>query len=211
MSIYFILLLIMAFLLYQGIISSLFYAPKKIKIISVIALILMIARYISLIILFIVNNQNYLYLLKLVVYTNFLCLPICGVLSIFIFARNNKIKLRKILFMCVLLCIAYGIVVYKSAANINISNICGYTIELQLKDYFYVGLLIINSIFIIKGIELFDKTYANKLGALLIIISACVTVLSVLLTSIDSEVAWLLLSDISWIVTINYGLIKFKR
>ena len=72
MSIYFLLLLIMVLLLYQGIISSLVYAPRKIKIISVMALILMIFRYIALIILFIIKNQNYLYLLKPVVYTNFI-------------------------------------------------------------------------------------------------------------------------------------------
>jgi len=208
---YFLLLLIMFLLLYQGITSSLFYAPKKIKILSFIALIIMIGRYISLVILFVVNNQNYLYLLKFGVYTNFLCLPICGVISIFIFAKNNKIKLGKILFICAILCIVYGVVVYKSAANINISNICGYTIELQFKDYFYAVMLITNSIFIIRGIELFDKTYSNKLGAIFIIISSSVTLVSVILTSINSGFAWLLLGDISWIITINYGLIKFKK
>ena len=211
MSIYFLLLLIMIFLLYQGIISSLSYAPKKIKIISVIALILMSSRYITLIVLFIVNNQNYLYLLKSLVYTNILCLPMCGILSTFIFSRNNKIKLKKILFMWAILCIAYGIVVYKSTSSISISNICGYTIQLQFKDYFYVGLLIINSIFVIKGIELFNTTFSNKLGAILIIISSSVTLLSVILTSINPDFEWLLLGDISWIITINYGLIKFKK
>lgn len=211
MSMYFLLLLIMVFLLYQGIISSLFYAPKKIKIISVIALILMSVRYIALIILFVVKNQNYLYLLKFSAYTNFICLPICGVISISIFAKNNNIKLGKILFTCAILSIAYGVVLYKSTSNINISNICGYTIELQLKDYFYVGLLIINSIFVIKGIEIFDTTFSNKLGALLVIISSCITLLSVISTSISSGFPWLLLGDISWIITINYGLIKFKR
>ncbi|MCB2292885.1 hypothetical protein LGK95_04945 [Clostridium algoriphilum] len=211
MSIYFTLLSIMVFLLYEGIISSLFYAPKKIKIISVIALILMSFRYIALIILLIVKNQNYLYLLKPVVYTNFLCIPICGILSVFIFARNNKIKLRKILLICAMLCIAYFIVVYKSSADIIISNICGYTITLKLIDYCNVTLLIFNSVFIIKGIGLFNKTYSNKLGALLIIISSSITLISVLLTLINTNFAWLILGDISWILTLNYGLIKLKR
>ncbi|MGH4052146.1 MAG: hypothetical protein ACREVX_12590 [Clostridium sp.] len=211
MSIYFLLLLIMFLLLYQGIISSMFYAPKKIQIISLIALIMMSARYISLVILFVVNNQNYLYLLKFGINTNILCLPIFGVISIFIFAKNNKIKLMRLLVICSILCIAYGVGVYKSSANINISNICGYTIELQFKDYYYVTLVIVNSIFIIRGIELFYKTYSSKLGALFIIISSCVTLVSVILTSVNSDFAWLLLGDISWIITVNYGLIKFKK
>ena len=109
MSIYFLMLLIMVLLLYGGIISSLFYAPKKIKIISAMALILMTFRYIALIILFIIKNQSYLYLLKPLVFTNLLCIPICGILSVFIFSRNNKIKLKKILLMCAMLCIAYFI------------------------------------------------------------------------------------------------------
>ena len=211
MNIYFLLLSIMILLLYEGIISSLIYAPKKIKIIIIIALILMTFRYIALIILLIVVNQSYLYLLKPMVYTNFLCIPICGILSVFIFARNNKVKLRKIVIMCFLLCIAYFIVIYRSFVDISISNICGYTLMLNLKDYCNVTLLIINSIFIVKGIELLNKTYSNKLGAILIIISASITLISVLLTLMSINFEWLLLGDISWIITIDYGLLKFKR
>jgi hypothetical protein len=211
MSIYFLLLLIMGLLLYQGLISSLIYAPRKIKILSVIALSLMIARYVALLILFVVKNLNYLYLLKFGVYTNFLCLPICGVISIMIFSKNNKIKLAKIIFICAILAIVYGSMVFKSTSNINISNICGYTIELQFKDYFYVALLIINSIFIIKGIEIFNTTFSNKLGAILIIISSCIILLAVIATSIKPNFEWLVMGDISWIITINYGLIKFKK
>lgn len=211
MSIYFLLLLIVSFLLYEGIISSLLYAPKKIKIISIIALILMTFRYIALIILYVIKNQNYLYLLKPLVFTNLLSIPICGVISVFIFARNNKIKLKKILFICLSLSVVYFIMIYKSASDINVSTLCGYIIELQLEDYCYIALLIINSVFIIKGIELFNKTYSNKLGAALIIISSIVTIISVILTSINGNLPWLLLGDIFWIITIDYGLIKFKK
>ena len=113
--------------------------------------------------------------------------------------------------MCVMLCIAYFIVIYKSPANINISNNYGYTIELQLEVYCYIVLLIINSIFAIKGIKLYSKIYSNKLGAVLIIISSSITLLSVILTSINSNFSMIFLGDISWIVTLDYGLIKFKR
>lgn len=211
MIIYLLLLLIMVFLLYQGITSSLGYAPKKIKMISVVALTLMLFRYIALIILFIMKNQSYLYLLKPVVYTNLLCIPICGIISFFIFAKNNKIRLKKKLLFCIMMCIAYCTVIYKSPANISISNFCGYSIELQLEAYCYIVLVIINSIFAIKGIELFNKSYSNKLGAILIIMSSSITLISVLLTSINTNFAWILLGDISWIVTLDYGLIKFKR
>ena len=211
MNIYFLLLLIMFFLLYEGIVSSLFYAPKKIKIISVMALVLMMFRYIALLIPLVVKTQNYLYFLKPLVYLNFLCIPICGLISVYIFARNNKIKLKNIFFLSAMLCASYCIVVYKSDVTINISNIFGYTIELGLKDYCYVVLLIINSIFIIIGIDLFNKVYSNKLGSVLIIISSVGTVISVLLTPINTNSIFLLLADISWIVTLNYGLIKFKR
>ncbi len=211
MSIYFLLLLIMILLLYEGIVSSCLYAPKKIKIISSIALVLMSFRYIALIIFFIAKNQNYLYLLKPLVFTNFLSIPMVGITSIFIFARNNKIKLKKTLSIYIMLAIAYCLLIYKSPANISISNICGYTIELQLETYCYSLLLIINSIFAIQGVGLFNKTYSNKLGALLIIISCSITVISVLLTSVNTNFSWLLLGDISWIITIDYGLIKLKR
>lgn len=211
MNIYFLLLLMMALLLYEGIFSSFVYAPKKIKILSSIALILMSFRYITLIILFIMENQSYLYFLKPAVFTNLLCIPICGILSVSIFGRENKIKFKKISLVFVMLCIAYIIFIYKSPVNINISNLSGYTMEFQLQPYCYIILLIINTIFAVKGIELFNKAYSNKLGALLIITSSSVTLISVLLTSINANFAWLLLGDISWIVTIDYALIKLKR
>lgn len=211
MSIYFLLLLIMIFLLYQGLIFSLSYAPIKIKLISAMALILMLFRYIALIILYTIKNQNYLYLLKPVVYANLLSIPLCGILSIFIFSRNNRIKLKKTLIMGVMLCIAYFILLYKSTANINVSNICGYTLELQLQVYGYMVLLIINTIFLIIGVKLYNKTYSSKLGTIFIIMASSITLMSVLFTSIDSNFPMLLLGDISWILTINYGLMKFKR
>ena len=211
MSIYFLLLSIMVLLLYEGIICSLMYAPKKIKIISVMALILMMARYIALIILLIIKNQNYLYLLNSVIHTNFLCIPIYGILSVFIFSRNSNIKLKKVLFMCVILSIAYYIVIYKSSASTSISGFYGYTIILELEDYCNVFLLVINTIFVIIGINLFGKIYSNKMGILLIILSSSMTLISVLLTLINTSFAWLVLGDIAWIVTLNYGLITFKR
>jgi len=201
----------MVLLLYEGIVSGLFYAPKKIKVMSVIALVFMAFRYIALIILFIMKNQSYLYLLKPLVFTNLLCIPVCGILSAIIFARDNKIKLKKILLIFTILCVVYGIVIYKSPANLMISELCGYTIELQLEVYCYIIFLITNVIFATKGIELFNKPYSNKLGAILIIISAIITVIAVLITSINTNFAWLVLGDISWIITIDYGLIKLKR
>jgi hypothetical protein len=211
MSIYFLLLLIMILLLYQGIICSLVYAPKKIKIISVMALVLMSFRYITLIVFFIIKSQNYLYLLKPLIFTNLLCIPICGVICVSIFSRSNKLKLKRILFMCVLLGIAYFLVIYKSTSSINISKNYGYIIQLNLEFYCYVVMIIINSIFFIKGLNLYNKSYASKLGAILIIISSGITLVSVILTSINTNFSWTLLGDISWIITINYGLIKFKR
>jgi len=197
--------------LYEGIISSLAYAPKKIKLISAMALSLMSFRYLALIILFTIKNQSYLYLLKPFVYANLLCITICGVLSVFIFSRNNKIRLKKVLFICATMFIAYAIVIYKSPATIYISNNSGYIIKLQLEPYCYIVLVIINSIYLIKGIKLYNKIYTNKLGSVLIVIASAVTLISVLLTSIYTSFPMIILGDIFWIITIDYGLIKFKR
>ncbi|MBU3154321.1 hypothetical protein [Clostridium estertheticum] len=211
MKIYFLLLFIMILLLYEGIICSLYYVPRKIKIISFVALSLMAFRYISLLILLIVNDQNYLYMLKPLVYTNFLCIPICGIISVFIFARKNTIKLRKIILISGILCLGYCIVIYNSNANTAISNLYGHTIKLQLENYFHFTSLIINSILIIMGINLFNRRYSNKLGASLIVISASITLIAVLLTSINTSFNFLFLGDISWILTMDYALNKVKR
>ena len=211
MSIYFLLLFIMILLLYEGIICCLYHAPIKIKIMSCIVLILMTFRYIALLIFLIVKDQNYLYLLKLLVYTNFLCIPLCSIISLFIFSRNSDIKLKKILSILLALSIIYCVVIYNSKTNTTISNVYGHTIKLQFEDYFYYILLIINSIFVIMGIKLFNKTYSSKLGAALIVISASITLMAVLLTSINTSFNFMVLCDISWILTMDYGLKKFKK
>ena len=211
MSIYFLLLLMMILLLYEGITSSMVYAPKKIKIISGMALILMTFRYIALIILFVIDNQNYLYLLKPIVFTNLICIPVCGIVSIFIFARNSKIKLNKVLFISVILCIIYSIIIYISPASLNLSKFGGYNLDLKLEAYYYIPLLIASSMIMVKGIEMLNKTFSNKIGALLIIMSSIITLMSVLLTSINPNFMWLLFGDICWVITLDYGLIKFKK
>ncbi|MGH4118320.1 hypothetical protein [Clostridium sp.] len=211
MSIYFLMLLMMLFLLYKGIISSLFYSPKRIKMISSMILILMTLRYITLIILFVVKNQSYLYLLKPIIHANILCIPIIGIISLFIFARNDKVKIRKVFILCIALSLAYCTLMYKSSVKINISNITGYTMQLQLEIYYFIALLIINSVFVVLGIELFYKTYSNKLGVVLIIVSSSITLTTLLISSINTNFAWLILADISWIITLDYGLTKFKR
>jgi len=61
------------------------------------------------------------------------------------------------------------------------------------------------------GIKLFNKTYASKLGAALIIISASITLIAVPLTSINTSFDFMVICDISWILTMVYGLMKFKR
>lgn len=208
---YFLLLLIMIILLYEGIVCSFVYAPKKIKIISTTALILMSFRYVALVILFAMQNQSYLYLLKPAVFTNLISIPLCGILSVFIFARNSKIQFNKILFISTILCIVYSIVIYKSPANINMSMISGYNVAFKSELYYYIPLLIANSILVIKGIEMFNKTYSNKIGALLIIMSASITLIALLVTSINITFIWILLGDMCWVITLNYGLRRFKR
>ena len=211
MEIYFLLLFIMILLLYEGIICSLYYAPKKIKIISFVVLILMTFRYIALLILLIVKGQNYIYILKPLLYTNFLCIPICGIILTYIFARKNMIKLRRIILIFGILCLGYCIVIYNSNSNTVVSNVYGHTIKLQLENYFYYMSLIVNSIFLIMGINLFSRRYSNKLGASLIAISASITLIAVVLTSINTSYNFLLLGDISWILTMDYALMKVKR
>ncbi len=211
MSIYFLLLLMMILLLYEGITSSMGYAPKKIKIISAMALILMTFRYIALIILFIMKNQNYLYLLKPIVFINLISIPMVGIVSVFIFARNSKIKLNKVLFISVILCIAYSIVIYIYPASLNLSKFSGYSLDLKLEAYYYIPLLLASSILMVKGIEMFNKTFSNKIGAILIIMSSSITLISVLLTAINPNFMWLLFGDICWVTTLDYGLIKFKK
>ncbi len=210
--IYLACILGMIMLIYEGITTSISYAPGKIKHITVIALILVLLRYISLLLLYLNQRVLYVYLLKPIMFLEIVYLPVIGFICIYIFSRNDKIKLNYFYFISTMFLIVYLFIAVKAPIKTTLSEFYGYTIILE-KDYnMYLMLCIINTICFVMGIRAYGYKYSNKLGSLLILISSLLTLASVLLAIVDMRFFGAkLVGEILWVITMIYGLRKFKQ
>ncbi|WP_291583338.1 hypothetical protein [Clostridium sp. UBA6640] len=210
--IYLACILGMIMLIYEGITTSISYAPEKIKHITVMALILVVLRYISLLLLYLNQRPLYMYLLKPIMFLEIVYLPIIGFICIYIFSRNDKIKLNYFYFISTIFLVIYLFIAVKAPIKTTLSELYGYTIILE-KDYnMYLILCIINTIYFVMGIRACRYKYSNKLGSLLILISSLLTLTSVLLTVVNAKFFGAkLVGEILWVITMVYGLEKFRQ
>ncbi|MBS5822900.1 MAG: hypothetical protein KID00_03400 [Clostridium argentinense] len=202
----------MIMLIYEGVTTATSYAPKRIKNMTVITLILVLSKYISLLLLYLNQKVPYIYLLKPIIFLEIVYLPVIGFICIYIFSRNNKIKLNYFYIISTIFLLIYFFITIKAPIKTVLSQLYGYTIILE-KDYnMYLILCIINTIYFVMGIKAYKYKYSNKIGALFIIISSIVTITSVLLTVVDIRFFGAkLIGEILWALTIIYGLRKFKQ
>lgn len=210
--IYLGLLFVMILLVYEGITTSLCYAPKKIKYITLCALILVLLRYISLIVLFINERPLYLYMLKPIMFLEIIYIPIIGFITIYMLSRNEKIKLNYFYMLLVVFTGVYLLVTIKSPINTNISDVYGYIITLK-KDYgLYIVLSIINTIYLIVSIKAYSFKYSNKIGITFSIISALTMIITILISLLGSFFFGVkLIGELFWVITLVYSLSKFKK
>ena len=210
--IYVTTILIISILLINGINSSISYAPKKIKYITLITLILALIRFIVLILLSLNESPLYIYLLKPIVFLEVVYIPIIGFISLYIFSRNDNIKLNYFYFVAVIFIGIYLITTLRIPVNTTISSFYGYRLILH-KDYGMNTLMFIfNSIYLVISIKQLSNKYSNKRGLILVAVSSVLTI-GTFLVAILNPVFWglRLLGELLWIITLGYGLEKFKK
>ena len=210
--IYLLGIFLMVLLLYEGVTTAFSYAPKKIKHITIGTLILVLFRYISLFILFINKKPLYLYLLKPIIFLEIVYLPIIGFITIYMLYRNEKIKLNYFYSIVLIFSLFYMFVTLKSPVNTMLSDIYGYVIILR-EDYgLYLILEVVNTIYLILAMKALGYKYSNKLGLALMILSASLTVLTILISLLGVNLFGVkILGEILWILTLVYSLRQFKK
>jgi hypothetical protein len=209
---YLALLLLMFLLIYCGVSSSVRFAPLKIKIISLAALIALSARYIALLIFLVTGNIKNLYLLKPLMFLNLLCLPVLAIISIYIYARNDKIKFNYCIISASLLLVTYFAAIIKLPISIEIYGSLGYIMSFNNEILVYGIYLIFNTIFFFSAVVFLGNKTSNKLGMRLVLSSALVVIIEVIVkTSGVSILPSILLGDVIWIATVDYALYKLKK
>lgn len=210
--IYLIAILIMFMLIYEGITTSFGYAPRKIKAITIIAMVLVAFRFLSLLLLFLYNKMQYVYLLKPLIFLELFYMPIIIFICIYIYSRNDKIKLSFFYVLCGIFIVTYFFLIIKAPLVTNISSIYGYSITLKNGFNSYLVLLCINTFVFVLGFRIYGFKYSNKPGVIMIMVAAFITVISIIISALHAEfVGVIIIGEICWMMTLDYGLRKFRK
>lgn len=210
--IYLISILLMFMLIYEGITTSFTYAPKKIKAITIIAMILILLRFIALLLLFVYDKMQYVYLLKPLIFLELFYMPIIIFICIYIYSRNEKIKLSFFYILCGIFIMVYFMLIIKAPLVTNLSNVYGYSITLENGLISYLVLLAINSFVFILGFKIYGFRHSNKIGVTMIVISALVTIATTVVSVLHPDFVGVIIGgELFWMITLDYGLRKFIR
>lgn len=209
---YLILLLLIFVLLYKGISFSMLFAPAKIKLLSVFSLILLALRYIAVFIFLTSQTIKYLYLFKPIIFLNLLCIPILALISIYILARKDKLKLSSFIIVSTIILLLYIFAITKLQVNIEIYKNLGYRMYFSNYNLVEGVYLIINTIFFFSAILLLINNITNRFGMWLTLVSGLVVMLEIILKTLGINIfPMLIFGDIFWIITAVYSLYKFKK
>lgn len=209
--IYFLLIILMFIVIYEAFKRNNRYSPIKIKILCTIVLLGMLLRYLVMLLMFIVQNIKYLYLLKPLYFLNFICIPIIAFIIFYILIRNDKINFSYMFFISSLLVGFYIFFIYKYPITLKVDIYYGYFIEIMRMPYVYVIYMLFNVCAIIFAVNLYNKN-VDKKGIVLITLSASVLIIEATLLFTGKEVFLnIVISDVLWILSLNYSLTKLKK
>lgn len=209
--IYFGLLIIVSVLIFRNLRINKVYSPFKIKVLCSCVLVGMLLRYISLFFMLIVQNIEYLYLLKSVYFLNFITIPITALIVLYIVIRRDKINFSYAFFISAIICVLYGLLIYIFSININTDFICGYYMNFINIEYVYVFYMIIFVVGIIVALNFYNKTI-YKIGVILFIISSSALVIEFLFSLIGKGIfVTPVISDFLWMGSLNYALQKLNK
>lgn len=208
--IYLSLLFLMIVFIYSGLREN-SSSPLKIRILSIGVFITLFIRVIVLDLLFVVNNIQYLYLTEPFCLINLVSIPIAALISIYIFIRNDNINFSYIFIILSLVIILYFYIVLKSSSKLMLNLNYGYVINFDNPLYVYLPYIIFNVIFILIALKYYGSNVDN-FGLGLVVVSSFLFIMEII-----SNIACikffphLIVGDVSWILTLNYGLSRIKK
>ena len=209
--VYSFLLVLIFFILYKSINFCKRAVPSKIKILSLCALAALSIRYITVLILFLINSIKYLYLLKSIYLLNYVCIPIIALTAIYILGRSDKIKFNIVYIISGSILILYVISMFISITGVRLTEF-GYIIRIVEPRYFLYGYLLINVLLIAITSMLLNKKHINKFGAYLAFVTAIVATAELILAIMGISVfPQNIIGDAMWIVVYGYAIGQFEK
>lgn len=171
-----ILLFIIIFILYLMNLN-LRKCPIKIKRYYLIVLTIALFRYVSLVVLLLVNNQKIVYLIRCIIQGNYVYIPLIALGCLYIFLRNEKRSFDYNYIYLGIISALYCLLLWIYKLNINIDSAFGFIVN--FRNYLMpslIYLIYISSITVISLLFI-DKPYSNSGGIKLLMVTSIVTII----------------------------------
>lgn len=165
-----LLLFIITFILYLEK-KNIDLSPKKIRLFVSISLMPIILRCLVLLGGVIIEKQRIIYFLRYYVLLNYFSIPLIILSALYIFLRNEKLKLNRNYIFMIILGLLYVVLVYTYKFSISITNKFGFIISLEngmIPILIYLIILASLAVFILINL---DKPFCNKVGMRLLLVS----------------------------------------
>lgn len=208
--IYLALILVLIFLSYEIITSTVKYCPIKVKQAIILPFILLSLRTITLMILLLMDDIKYVYLIGNFVFLNIIYIPVIIFLCIYVFYRNTKIDIKWIYILFFLGVAGYIACIFIYPLEYYISIIYGYNVMFS-SELPYKILLCVNALSFFIGIKSFRYQHSIKWGSFMITFASLLFIGSVAMGLKSSEnIGYLLVGDLSWLIALYGSVLTFR-
>jgi hypothetical protein len=187
------------------------HCPSKIRGVAVAILIMSFLRFITNIILFVSENILFLYILKFFALINIATILITALLCLYIFLRNDEIKIDYVILVSVILLIIYSVAAFNMGFYIQKTQYFGYAIAFHQWVYIELAFIGILSVFLVSATIVLGRKTSNNIGLLFIIGASAITIGEIVIKVIGIQVMPnLLFGDFIWMLVLQYALSTIK-
>ena len=188
------------------------HAPIKIRIFAKVCFFWMLLRQISLIIMLVKKNIEYLYLLRYLTFVDIIVIPLLACMVVYILARNNKINFYKYYLIGFILSVLYVLGVIKFDYMVSLTKNYGYLISIKNNNLIIIFQLVVYTIILFSSLLLLVKTNNINRCIILLIIACCVSIVEALIYSTYIYmIPNYLISNCIWLILTDCVLSKFSR
>lgn len=210
--IYLILLLFIIFLLGNILFSIYKNAPTKVKVITSILLVMLIFRYVSLILMFVLQNVQKIYILRLAISLNLVAIPCVLLLSYYIFLRRDGLKINFMFIILVSLSLVYFVVMKFVPISFKIHKVYGYLMNYNLNGWIEITYILILSLILMFCISSYGSKGSISSGIIAVMFSSMLLIgeyiLILLGFNIDHNI---LIGEFIALLVLNYSVGTLKK
>ena len=209
---YYILLLLIFFLCLNIIIKNKKYSPRKIKVYINVAIIILSLRYVGLFMLCIARSSEGLSMIKWIIYSSYLAIPLITLAFIYAFLRFDNKEFKYIYFIGAIITIIYFFNMSFIDISLSYNQQFGYMITIDNPLVPIMEYLVILGFLLLYLIYYIDKPNTNKKGVwgIILYLSICIIDNIIFISGIQ-YFPKTIISDCIFVTFVNFFINVFRK